>query len=239
VTLAAAATGMLALLLLAQAYLARLTHRTFNLPLVAASVAVLVLTAWALTAMAVEQRALARAQRDGSDPVEILSGIRVLALRAQADEALALSTRGSGAANLEDFAAAIKLLGIGSGPSGLLDEATAIAERHGTSADVYQLESRFEDYQRVHDRVVALESEGRFDAAVDLAVGTPGTGLSIADATTRDLDRQIAAGQRRFELAASDARSALRGLAVGVPLLTVGCALLVLYGLWLRIREYR
>ncbi len=238
-TLVVAAVGMLALLLLAQTYLARLTHRIFNVALVAASLVVLVLTGWALTALTVEQRALVRAQRDGSDPVEVLSGIRVLALRAQADEALALSARGSGAANLEDFAAAIKMLGIGSGPAGLLDEARAIAERHGTSAEVLQLESRFEDFQRVHHDVVALESEGQFGDAVDLSVGETGTGLSLADEITRDLDRQIAAGQRRFESAASDARSALWGLTLGIPLLTVGCALLVLYGLWLRIREYR
>ena len=204
-----------------------------------AAVVLVVLAGWAFTALAVEQRALVRAQRDGSDPVQVLSGIRVLALRAQADEGLALSARGSGAANLEDFDAALKMLGVEPGASGLLARRRSSRRRQEPRrrrAPAARPRPRTTD--ALHDRVVALQSEGRFAEAVNLSAGS--RQLALADAIRAELDRLIAAGQRRF--VARGPRRPFRasaGLGVGIPLLTLACALLALYGLWLRIREYR
>ena len=55
VTVAVAAGGLLVLLVLAQVYLARLSQRVFNVPLVTASILLVVLAGWALTALAAEQ----------------------------------------------------------------------------------------------------------------------------------------------------------------------------------------
>jgi hypothetical protein len=236
VTLALATVGMLALLVLAQVYLARLTHRTFNLPLVAATLLVVAVAGWALVAFGGEQRALGRAQRDGSDPVEVLSAVRALALRAQADEGLALAARGGGAANIADFDASMRMLGAGQRANGVLDEAQALAERHGSGGDVRRLDGRFADYLRIHQRVVSLSSQGKFRNAGELSAVT---GLRIADAVKRDLDTMIATSQRRFASAAADARSAVRGLWLAIPLLAAAIGALSVAGLWQRIREYR
>jgi hypothetical protein len=219
-----------------QLYIARLTRRRLNLPLLAGTVVLLVAAAWGLLGLAAEQRALIRAQRDGSDPVEVLSAVRVLALRAQADEGLSLAARGSGDAYLADFEAAIEALGT---PRGLLAEAAVLAKRQAAGGDIKRLAERFAAYRSVHVRVAALEAEGRFTAAADLSVGAPGRELSIADVIGRDLDRLVAASQRRFELAATDASSAVRGLWIGMPVLTLVGALLALYGVRLRMNEYR
>ena len=57
---------------------------------------VVVLGVWVARRNASAQDALATAQRDGSDSVQVLSAARILALRAQADESLALVARGGG-----------------------------------------------------------------------------------------------------------------------------------------------
>jgi hypothetical protein len=236
---AGAGLVMLVLLAGAQVYLVRLTRRRLNLPLLAGTMVLVGAAAWGLLGLAGEQRALMRAQRDGSDPVEVLSGVRVLALRAQADEGLSLAARGSGDASPADFETTMRMLGGADGSSGLLGEAATIARRQNSSADVTHLEGRFAAYRRVHARVVALESQGRFNAAADLSVGARGRELSLADAIRHDLDRLIAASQRRFETAAGEAGAAVRGRWLAIPVLTVTCALLALYGVRLRMNEYR
>ena len=229
----------LAVLIAVQAYLTRLTHRRLNVPLVAATLMFGAVAAWGLLGLAAEQRALLRAQRDGSDPVEVLSAVRVLALRAQADEGLSLAARGSGDASLADFAAAMQMLGVSGASDGLLSDARAFADRQGSAADIRGLSEQFHAYQRIHERVVGLASEGRFTAAADLSVGPSGRELVLADAIRRRLDRLITASQRRFEAAAADASSAVNGLWVAIPLLTCAGALLALFGVRLRLNEYR
>ncbi len=236
VTVAVAAGGLLVLLVLAQVYLARLSQRVFNVPLVTASILLVVLAGWALAALAAEQRALVRAQRDGSNLVQVLSAARVLALRAQADEGLALAARGGGDASLADFDATLKRLGVEPGASGLLSEATELAETQGLDDEVLRLRDRVQDYGRLHDRVVTLQSGGRFAAAVRLSTGRQ---LALADAIRTELDRLIAASQRRFAAAAHDANRSVRGLGVAIPAITLACALLAVYGIQLRSREYR
>jgi hypothetical protein len=107
---AVAAVAWLASLLLVQRHLARISRRVLNLALIAATVIELVLSVWLLIALGVQQSALARAQRQGSDPVEILSATRILAARAQSDESLTLAARGGDAQHAADFDAVARLL---------------------------------------------------------------------------------------------------------------------------------
>ena len=105
-----AGLASLALLLLLGRYLARLSHRILNVPIVAGTVISLVLFVWGIVGLTGEQSALARAQRDGSDSVEILSATRILASRAQSDESLALVSRGGDAKPSADFDAVMQAL---------------------------------------------------------------------------------------------------------------------------------
>ena len=91
------------LLVLAQIGLARFSNRILNVPLVIATVLVAVLGIWVGFGLSGEQNALSAAQRKGSDAVQLLSASRVLALRAQRDDSLALIGRGSDTTSLPDF----------------------------------------------------------------------------------------------------------------------------------------
>jgi len=238
-TVIAVLCAMLGLLAVIQVRLARLTHRIFNVSMVLATVLVLALGVWMIVGLTGEQNALARAQRSGSDPVQVLSAARILALRAQGDESLALVARGGGVQNLADFEAVTGRLGAVSGTGGLLGEAATISRRSGSAAVNDRLSATFARYLVVHGRVVALETNGRFNDAVNLAVGSHAQELSLSDALNSGLVQEISAAQRRFASAASDATSALGGLWLWIPLLSVLFAALALYGVLQRLGEYR
>jgi hypothetical protein len=231
--------AMLALLIAIQVYLARLTQRVFNVPMGLATALVLALGLWMIVGSIGEQNALSRAQRTGSDSVQVLSAARILALRAQGDEGLALVARGGGEAFLSDFDVVARRMGSAGEPHSVLGEAAAIARRSGQAPAIEGLSETFVRYLALHRRIVALETGGRFKAAVDLAVGSSARELSLADALDSGLARQIAAAQLRFASAAGDATSALGGLWLAIPLLSALFALLALYGVQQRLGEYR
>jgi hypothetical protein len=229
---------MLALIAVAQVYVARLTHRILNVAMVAGTVVLVALSAWMIASFVTEQSTLATAQRTGSDSVEVLSAARILALRAQDDESLALVARGGGQQNLADFNTVTSRLTGANGRAGLLEEAARIARRSGSGAAIQNLSAGFAQYLTVHRRVVALEANGKFSDAVNLAVGAAATEVSLSDALNSGLGQQIAAAQHRFDRAANDATSALGGLWLAIPLLTLLFASFALYGLRQRINEY-
>jgi hypothetical protein len=231
--------AMLGLLAAIQVRLARLTHRVFNVPLALATVLVLALGVWMIVGLIGEQNALSRTQRTGSDPVQVLSAARILALRAQGDDGLALVARGGDEASLTDFDAVTRRLGSSGEPTSLLGEAAAIARRSDSAAAIDRLSATFARYLAVHRRVVALETNGHFNDAVNLAVGSHAQELSLSDALNFDLIQEIAAAQRRFGSAAGDATSALGGLWLAIGLLSVLFAGLALYGVLQRLEEYR
>jgi hypothetical protein len=224
----------LAVLVVSQVFVARRTHRVFNVPLVAATVVLLALIVWAAFALTSARRSLVKAQRDGSDAVQVLSAARIVRLRAQADESLALVARGGGDVNLADFAIADRLL---SPPGGLLGEASRVTRRTGTNVD--DLAATWRGIRAEHARIVRLEDAANFPAAIRLAVGNRSREAALGDRMNRRFGALIAAGQERFEEAASDARSRLDVLVVGIPLLIVVAAGLAVLGLQTRINEYR
>ena len=230
--------GVLALaaLVRAQVFLVRRMHRRVNVPLAGATVVLVGVTAWAAIGMASVRADVARAQRDGSDSVQILSAARILWLRAQADESLALVARGGGAQYMSDAATVDGLL---EPPIGLLGDAARLAHRTGSVEGVRALTSDWRAMRAAHARVAKLEADGQFGDAVRQALGAGSREAVLADRLNRGFDALIAAAQAHFEDAAADARSALDGVAIGIPLLLAVCAALALVGLQTRINEYR
>jgi hypothetical protein len=234
-----AALAMLGLLAGGQVYVTRLTHRTLNVFMVAGTVVLITLGIWMVVGFVTEQNSLASAQRSGSDSVEVLAAARILVLRSQDDESLALVARGSGEQDLADFNTVIRRLGGTDGRGGLLGEAAAIASRSGSSAAIARLARSFVRYRRVHKQVLALETSGKPAAAVKLAVGRGAREARLSSSLDSGMEQQIGAAQRRFASAVDAAMSALGGLWLAIPLLTVTFAALALYGLLQRINEYR
>jgi hypothetical protein len=233
VVFAVAVAVSLALLLLAQIYLARISRRIFNVPMLAATVILAVLSIWGLIGLVGEQNALARAQRNGSDSVEVLSATRILASRAQSDESLTLVNRGSDQQDPADFALVVKALG------GLVGQTAELDRRTGTSSAANTMAGAFSAYRAEHTQIAGLERSGQIEDAINAAVraGTPGH--SAADLLSANLGAQISAAQLRFSHAAGDATSSLSGLSPAIPIMTVLAAALALFGLRQRIGEYR
>ncbi|HTU85816.1 MAG TPA: hypothetical protein VMF57_09600 [Solirubrobacteraceae bacterium] len=215
IALVAAIAVALALLLLTQVYLARITRRILNLPMVLATVALVAVSAWAVIALVSEQNALATAQREGSDSVELLSAANVLLSRAQGDLSLALVNRGTDVTDPEDFATVMRVL-----------QASGLAGRLGPG---------FVSYRAAASRVQSLENAGELIPAIQAAPAAS----TISDRLTSLANARIAAAQHRFTSSAADASSALSGLALAIPLITTLAAALSLLGLRQRINEYR
>jgi hypothetical protein len=222
----------LAVLLGVQVFLTWRTHRVFNVGLVAATVVLAGLVAWAAIAIASASSSLNRAQRNGSDAVQVLSAARILWLRAQADESLGLVARGGGDQYVNDVDVVHRLL---VPPRGLLGEASRLAARTGSTAAIGDLAGTWRAIHAEHANVAQLEHDGDFKAAIRANTRE----AALGDRLNSGFGTQIAAAQKRFDTAASDARSSLRGLVVGIPLLIVACVALGLVGLQTRLKEYR
>jgi hypothetical protein len=229
----------LALLCCAQWYIARISHRIFNVPMLAATLVLAAVSIWGLVGLIGEQNALATAQRNGSDSVEVLSATRILLSRAQSDESLTLVARGGDEQHPADFDAALRALGPGADANGLVGEVAVLARRTGTSAVASKLASTLASYRAQHARIDSLQRAGLITPAINVAVGSAASGDSPADRLSANLNDQIAAAQKRFEHAAADSTSALAGLSLAGPVLTVLVAALALLGLRQRINEYR
>jgi hypothetical protein len=215
VALIVAIAVALGLLLLAQLYVARVSRRILNVPMALGTLALIAVSAWAVIGLISEQNALATAQRDGSDQTELLSAANVLLSRAQGDLSLQLVNRGTDVTDPQDFATVIRVL-----------TTSGLAARIGPG---------FPSYLAAAHHTQGLESGGQLALAVaqDPAVG------SISDRLSAHLVTEIDAAQARFAESAADAASALDGLWLAIPLLTVLAAALALLGLRQRISEYR
>jgi hypothetical protein len=227
---------VLALLVCAQVYVFRRSHRIVNVGLVAATLVLVVLVAWTTVRFASAQSSLVSAQRHGSDAVQLLSAARILTLQAQADENTTLIERGGGQAFVADFASVMKRLGGDHGTGGLLGDARAVAARSGSQARVDAIEKQVADLQALHKQIRSQDDNGDYETAVTSATGAE------ADVVTKinsSIDAQIAAARDRLDSRAADARGGFGVLAVAIPLLVLLAGGLVLFGLQRRISEYR
>jgi hypothetical protein len=230
-----AVAASLVLLLLAQRYVARISHRRLNLPMLVGTVALTAILVWGVIGLVAEQNALATAQRHGSDSVEVLSATAVLLSRAQGDQSLTLVNRGTDETDPLDFTAVMHKLAPSHAGGGLIGKASALAHPAGTSGSARQFDADFAAYRAKTAQINNLEDTGQLGTAIDLA---PAAG-AISDRLSTELIRQIAAAQRRFTRAATDAHSALDGLWLAIPLVTAIAAALCVLGLRRRINEYR
>ncbi|PRY33567.1 hypothetical protein [Pseudosporangium ferrugineum] len=221
---------LLVTLLLAQRHLSRATRRTFNLPLLAATGVTLLLALTTAAVLAGQRARLADARTDGSRPVAMLAEARILALRERGDEALTLAARAGEGAQEKDFDETSRQL------TGLLAD---IRRQSGaaTSAAVTAATEGHRDYVAAHDEVRALDNSGRYDDAVELAIGEPTTRTFtvLTDGLGRGLEDRKADFTREID----DAGRGLGSLTVLGPLLALVLCVLAAAGIRARLEEYR
>ena len=230
------AAVLFVLLVLAQIGLARFSNRILNVPLVIATVLVAALGLWVGFGLSGQQNALSAAQRKGSDAVQLLSASRVLALRAQRDDSLALIGRGSDTTSIPDFERTMVALRGEQDGGGLLGEAQRAARRSGTAASMAGVWASLAGFERAHARVAAHVNRGVYLGAVHTY-----TNDELKQA--RRLNAALATGTReaqdRFATNADSAGASVQGMWFGIPLLALAIGVLSVLGLSYRIREYR
>jgi hypothetical protein len=236
IVLIAVAVLAAVLLIATQIRLARISNRVLNVFALAGTALIVILSAWAGIGMAAEQSALASAQSDGSDPVEVLSATQVLLLRAQSDRSLTLVARGGDTVDANDSDAVIAAL---EGPGGLLARGGALLQQVGSPGAAGALNQEFAAYLTADSRIATLVNQGLVIEAINDSVRTTNSGHSPADVLSANLASQTDAAQSRFATHAGDASSSLSGLSIAIPIVTVLAAVLVLLGLRQRINEYR
>jgi hypothetical protein len=236
VWLAVAAGATLLALLAAQVWLAGRFRRVLNVGLVAATTAVvasLVVVAVQLTA---QENHVQRSRVEGSDVVELLSGARILTLRAHSDANLVLIERGTGDAYLNSYIATMERLGgVGSG-TGLLGRTADHAEDHPGSVALAGVDLAHTAFTDVSRRIRELDGANQYESAVELALTEQAEAANKADTAYA---AQIEVAKAHFDRSAAAAGTGLELVAVLAGFLALVAVILVVVGLRPRVREYR
>jgi hypothetical protein len=219
----------LAMLIVTQTWLSARTRRLINLPLLAATAAVVVVGAVLVGVMAWSQ-SKATHTRDHAyfATLELATG-RIDAFDAKSAESLTLIARGSGQA----YEASYKQLA---------NNATAVltdaAKRGGTNEQIAR--DTFAAYRNVHVDIRKLDDTGKWDAAVARATGT---GASDSNAVFHRFDQASAtaldlrAKQLRHDL--GTARSPVTPFGWIALVVGIAAAVAAARGMSIRLREYR
>ncbi len=217
--------GLGVALLWSQGYLSRTTHRTFNVPLVAATGLFAVLILLTVTLFANQRNHLDQAAEEGSAPVAALAGIHIAVLTERADEALTLAARGS-ADKEEDFDRATATIDF--------DDPRLVYAQQFTGTAKQQHDA----YLATHDQVRKLDAEdGNYDGAVALAIGDQAT-RQFGDLRTT-LESAIDDREAAFTEQIGAAGDWLDLLTLLGPLLALGICALAVVGIRARLEEYR
>ena len=225
--------GLLVALLLAQRHLSRTTRRTFNLPLVGATVVTLVLALGTGSLLLAQRVNLAAADSSGSGPVALLAEARILALRERGDEALTLAARAGRGPYEDDFDTVAGRLG---GPRGLLAAADKAVDGKARTA-VRAATGHHERYVETHREIRQRDDGGDYAGAVALIIApeTTATFTALTDAIGTAIEDRKAA----FTTKIDDAGRGLILLRVLGPLLALVICALAWAGLRPRLEEYR
>ena len=168
--------------------------------------------------------------------MEILTAGRLLTLRAASDDSLRLIARGTDDSYRADLDLALDKLGGADGKSGLLGDAPVGVE-HGDSATAKpELTKLFLSFKDEVLSVGADEKSGDYTGAVTESLSGGHAAAAALDSGLRD---QIVLSQRRLDAAASDARGNFGLLLVAVPMAAAIAGALALFGLHLRLKEFR
>src|SRR5215472_3512588 len=207
-------------LLWSQLWLTRRTNRLVNSGLLLATVAGLVMLIWLVSALSIARTHLISARDRGSAPVEALARADIAALQAHADESLTLIDRSGDDSFQQDFLVWQKRLGPGRGT--LLTFAASLAHGSPGGSRARAAASGAPAWFAVHRRVRSLDDNGKYTAAVRLAIGSgPADSGGLFGRIDTDLTDAIAADQSAFRTAAVAGQNDLAGLEAGIIVLSV------------------
>lgn len=227
-----------------QVHLARVTRRVFNLPLVAATLILLAVGTWVGLALARQSSDLRNARQHGYASVQLSGRVQTLAYRAKADRALALVLPSSAPAGQSATAS----------PAGEAIQAQRqLAAGPVTAEQIAKVRSGvlggndgqglLFDLARAADttreRAAAAEMLVRWNRYAEAAGAEIGQASSAFNGFNLAVESVLRDNTAQFDANLSAAQDRLAWLRPGLVVLPAIAALMVLWGLQLRINEYR
>ncbi|MFF5567124.1 hypothetical protein ACFY7Z_22630 [Streptomyces sp. NPDC012623] len=216
------------------------TNRVFNLGLVCATAASLVLLAWLAVGQSFARGDLNSAQTQGQASLKVLNDARIESLKARANENLTMVSLGAVLADdgrsdkyETDYRTAMSKLG------SALDRADELADGGADGRRVDDARAAYAQWESRHKEARASDAAGEYGAAVAKVIGgKESTGQSF-DRVARALDESLVEKQRDFSRFASDGQKWLDGLAIGAGALALVAAAGAILGIGRRLSEYR
>lgn len=203
----------------------RRTNRVFNVGLLAAGAALVVLLAWWAVATAVAGSGIGGAARH-STAADALDDARAAVLQARSNESLVLVARSGGSDS--GFTTLIEKV------PGLLDTAA------GAGAEVESIRTAADQWETAHVALRALDDGGKFREAAASATGADPQGSGVAfERLDRELGAAVDAERAAFADDAGTARGWLPALAPASAVLGLLAAAGVIAGIGRRLGEYR
>jgi hypothetical protein len=219
-----------------QLWLAKRTHRILNLGWLAATVIIAAVAAAVGAVIASNSHNLESARRQGSDATAQLASARILAVRAQADESLALIARGSDTSFSKDFdEVELRLSGDNSHP-GLARQVQDTLRRLGSGESADRIDAELSTSFEEHKNIVALEDTGAYPKAI---VRTSTNEKPHLLTVVGVLDQEIKASQQRFTTSTNGASFSAAALYFIVGLGVILVCVFISVGMYPRLREYR
>jgi hypothetical protein len=197
------------------------TNRQFNMGLVVAAAAVLLVIAWIVVATRLAAGTIEHSRTEGTARFEQLATARILAQQARTDETLQLIARGDITAGEHSFNGHIDDLGtqLGTAPSAAADGVTKWTASHRKQVEAYL--------------------GGDYPAAVAQAIGTDPAAsaaqFAVVESSLRDEIEQTRATLRDRVSAAA---AFLAWSPTGTLVLMVVAAAAAVVGLWPRLKEF-
>ena len=197
------------------------TNRTFNVGLVVAGAAVLLVIGWTLAATQLAAGAIEDSRTEGTARFAQLAKARILAQQARTDETLQLISRGDITASEKVFNGHIGDLGaqLGSGPVAAADGVTKWNASHRKQVEAYQ--------------------GGDYPGAVAQAIGAdPGASAAQFGRVESSLRDEIEQTRATLRDRVSAAGGFLAWSPTGTLVLMVSAAAAAVVGLWPRLKEF-
>jgi hypothetical protein len=232
------AIGIAFVLYRAQRWLWRHSHRRVNLGLAGATLVLVAGTLWLVVAFTVARADLHQGVGHGSAPAETLAQADIDTQQIRGDEILNLISRSGNTSFLEDYHSVRSQLGPGSGT--LLTDAAASSPSGAGAQWAQAAEHDIQPWYAVNDEVYRLDSGLRTQQERQLVTGTgPGSSAAGFTRVEDDLSRAIAADQVIFHSNATAGGNAFTGLEAGIIVAALLMALGCVWGLDVRLAEYR
>jgi hypothetical protein len=208
-------------------WLARRTHRYINVPIAAGAALVLLTTVVGGIALASASGAAKDTRNSEYERTLALSRARIAAYDARSNESLTLIARGSGEEFDKAYTAAAAQVSEQLGKLGSPDSTLTTAWRQ---------------YQTVHRDVRKNDTDGKWDDAVNLAVGKSekdANSVNTFNAFDRNSASRLQDASTSVQSKLTDARDGLPPIGwLGIPI-GIAAALLVAWGMSQRLEEYR